>query len=77
MDFFQWGKFFFSRNALCFMKKAVSLQPILTINYYYLLFTQLSEVEISSGYGGLGVQAAKTPLLLNSLDKNNLQREQF
>ncbi len=24
-------------------------------------YTQLSEVEISSGYGGLGVQAAKTP----------------
>ncbi len=26
-----------------------------------VLLTQLSEVEISSGYGGLGVQAAKTP----------------
>ena len=36
--------------------------------------TQLSEVEISSGYGGLGVQAAKTPLLLYSLDKKSPQR---
>ncbi len=41
MDFFSKGKFFFSRNALCVMKKAVSLQPILTINYYYLLFINL------------------------------------
>ena len=47
-------------SDLCYLCKQIKLFH-LTSSIVRFYLTQLSEVEISSGYGGLGVQAAKTP----------------